>query len=474
MVAITISDAIKYSSDADAVLYAKSTPFLAKTITVTSAYTGSWRISFNMMCGSGTIPVYGRIYINGTPYGTLQTSSNFGLPWAIFTQDFSGISIASGAQIQLYGYSPTNGSVVLSYFRIYFDLPPGNASFTSSPTGARIYVDNVDTGLVTPNTKTGLREGVTHDYFLKTDSWLVKTGTFAISSGATTTVPLATLAAASGALTTVSGNVKESNATTVSTGSLDYVLMTEITVATGFHGGFRVSYNAYQNDDWEEYKGTVKICRNTLQIGAEETISAYPEYSIEYHAQDFSPMNIPAGTKIQLYGKSLFGDWHTISVYNLAISYDPPPGSTAFTSSPSVARIWIDNVDTGYDTPSTVPNVVTGTRNWTLKKAGYADVSGTCVVTTGGTVTVPLVTFLASAAFTSNPSVARIWIDSVDKGIDTPGTVTGITAGSRNFTLKKATYLDYNSSFTATAGTTTTVPLATLTPSATTSVIIID
>ena len=65
------------------------------------------------------------------------------------------------------------------------------------------------------------------------------------------------------------------------------------------------------------------------------------------------------------------------------------------------------------------------------------------------TVDVPI-TFDTAARFESTPAHARIWIDDVDTGIDTPGNVTGLTVGDHTYKLKKQGYLDAEGPFTTT------------------------
>jgi subtilisin family serine protease/C1A family cysteine protease len=76
-------------------------------------------------------------------------------------------------------------------------------------------------------------------------------------------------------------------------------------------------------------------------------------------------------------------------------------------------------------------------------------------------------TLTGSISASSTPSGARIWLDGTDTGINTPGTLTSVTAGSHTVTLKLSGYSDYSTSVTVIAGQTTTVS-GTLSPSTTT------
>lgn len=74
-------------------------------------------------------------------------------------------------------------------------VPLGNASFTSGPTNARIWIDGSDTGAYTPSTIINLLTG-THDYRLVLAGYRDATGNFSVTSGTTIPVPLTFLASA--------------------------------------------------------------------------------------------------------------------------------------------------------------------------------------------------------------------------------------------------------------------------------------
>lgn len=150
---------------------------------------------------------------------------------------------------------------------------------------------------------------------------------------------------------------------------------------------------------------------------------------------------------------------------NARISYDITDCNASFTSNPPGARIWIDNIDKGLDTPGTVTGLSAGSHTYKLAKAGYVDATGNFSTAIGQNTIVPLVTFGGSASFTSSPTGARIWIDSVDRGVNTPNTISGLSPGSHSYTLKLTGYVDTTGSFSVTTGSTTIVPTVTLTQS---------
>ncbi len=76
---------------------------------------GALRILFDLVAHNVSATVYGRIYRNGAPVGTVRSCT--GLSPATFTEDISGW--AAGDRVQIYVNSWTTSVAVLSNFRIY-------------------------------------------------------------------------------------------------------------------------------------------------------------------------------------------------------------------------------------------------------------------------------------------------------------------------------------------------------------------
>ncbi len=151
----------------------------------------------------------------------------------------------------------------------------------------------------------------------------------------------------------------------------------------------------------------------------------------------------------------------TISCQNVSIV---GAGSISFSSTPTVARIWLAPtgqtlVDQGIDTNNTIAGLVVGSYDIKLVKATYQDWTTTVSVTDGGTTTVnaTLTLTTGSASFTSTPSGAEIFIDTVDQSLTTPQTISGLTPGSHSYKLTKVGYVDATGSFNITGGSTTPV-----------------
>jgi hypothetical protein len=139
--------------------------------------------------------------------------------------------------------------------------------------------------------------------------------------------------------------------------------------------------------------------------------------------------------------------------------------SAYFVSDPTGASVYIDGAWTPSGiTPVTVTNLPIGTHEYRLT---YTDCdnepTGTFEIVTGmTTANIPIVQFNGSAHFTSAPVGAEIWIDGEDKGIVTPGDVTGLTIGDHTLALKLQGYDDFTEGFTVIPCQLTDVPSANL------------
>src|SRR3972149_1251992 len=227
----------------------------------------------------------------------------------------------------------------------------GSIAFTSSPLGAKIFIDDVDTGLITPFTI-----GITyinisedsHAYRLILPGYYDATGNVTVAGGQTSTVEET--------LTLITGDISF-----VSTPSgveifIDNVLQTGITTpytVTGILPGDHTYTLRLAN--YRDYTGTT-----TVVGGQTSTITA---------------------TLIPTFGNILFN------------------------STPEGSKIFLDDIDTGQTTPTTITDVPEGTHTYRLVLAGYYDYIGTVTVTGGETavVTATEVLITGEISFTSSP-----------------------------------------------------------------------
>jgi hypothetical protein len=180
--------------------------------------------------------------------------------------------------------------------------------------------------------------------------------------------------------------------------------------------------------------------------------------------------NIPVGTinytvkKIGYYDRTgqatvTMGVTTTVSIIISAI---PLTGSLYIISNPIGAKIYIDNIDTGYTTPYTVPNIPAGAHTYKLTLSGYQYKTGSFTVTTGEATIINagdliLLPVLGSVTIISSPERAKIYIDSTDTGYITPATVPDLSPGDHTYELTLSGYQNKTDSFTVIAGETITV-----------------
>lgn len=134
-------------------------------------------------------------------------------------------------------------------------------------------------------------------------------------------------------------------------------------------------------------------------------------------------------------------------------------GNIKFVTVPSDADIYLDGNPQGVKTPVTITNIPAGEHMFTLKLAGYNDLSGKVVVSGGTTLEVYAVltsttTDTGALYINSIPGGADVIVDGQSQKVQTPTTITNLTAGKHEVKLTKAGYQDFTATVTITAGTT--------------------
>jgi len=175
----------------------------------------------------------------------------------------------------------------------------------------------------------------------------------------------------------------------------------------------------------------------------------------------------------------------------------PQVGSISFVSTPPGAEIFIDGAYQGVMTPNAAANVPVGTHSYTLRLAGYNDVTGTVSVILNQTAAVTATLIAActpvwkceipltgletdgcgntrpnpacippqvgSISFVSTPAGADIFIDGAYQGVKTPNTAANVPVGTHSYTLRLAGYNDVTGTVSVILNQTAAVT-ATLTP----------
>ena len=352
--------------------------------------TGS--ISFASSPSGATIYIDGTLQTPKTP----STISNITPGSHTYTLSLSGYNNATGSVTVTAGQTATV-SVTLTP-----TVTTGSIAFSSSPSGANIYLDGTLVGM-TAATITNVSPG-SHSYTLTLSGYNDYTGTVTVTAGQTSTVS-ATLTALP-----TTGSIAFSSTPSAANIYIDNILQSIKTPAT----------------------------ITNVSAGSHTYIIRLSGYN-----DSTGNVTVTAG-----------------QTSNVSVTLTPNTGSISFTSSPSGADIYLDGTVVGM-TPATITSVTPGTHSYTISLSGYNSATGTTTVTAGQTATVsvtltPIVT-TGSISFTTSPSGASIYVDGTLQTLTTPATITNVSAGSHSYRLSLSGYNDATGTVTVTAGQTSTV-----------------
>jgi len=131
------------------------------------------------------------------------------------------------------------------------------------------------------------------------------------------------------------------------------------------------------------------------------------------------------------------------------------PGQMTINSTPEGAEVHIDGrTDPSWVTPFNLPGLAPGQHSVTVSRAGYASETRSIEVASGSKsfLVIQLAQLSASAAITSQPAGAQIFLDGKDTGKVTPAQINLDKPGAHTFLVKKQGFLDETSSATLQAG----------------------
>ncbi len=133
-------------------------------------------------------------------------------------------------------------------------------------------------------------------------------------------------------------------------------------------------------------------------------------------------------------------------------------GSLQVNSNPEGAEIYIDGEDTGEKTNHTFPNILEGKHEVKLHLDGYQDWIDTVNVYAGKTTAIDA--YLKGLGFiqiSSEPQGASVYLDGENQGVPTPCVLENIVEGTHQLTLRLIDYRDWTQSVTVVKGETTSV-----------------
>ena len=386
--------------------------------------------------------------------------------------------------VSLAGYTPDSMTVTVSAgstspadFQLVLIPRTGSLVVTSTPSGAAISIDGIDTGNVTPFTFSPLDQG-SHIVELSLAGYQNANKTVIVTAGGSTTadfvlVPLPT----TGSLTVTSTPAGAA----ISIDGADSGKLTPFTfnnLVPGDHaiGASLAGYNP---------------ASTTVTIVAGESASADFQLTPIPQTGSISVTSTPAGAGITLDGNDTgevtpftldpveSGD-HTVTI-NLAgyspstktitvstglttsadfqlVPIPPQTGSISVTSSPPGAEISLDGIVTGKNTPATLDSVAPGDHTVAVSLTGYNPASKTATVSAGSTSGVDFVLNQipqnGSIAVSSVPSGATIELDGTGTGAITPFTLEGVAPGDHAVSVSLSGYNPESQTVTVTAGST--------------------
>jgi hypothetical protein len=380
-----------------------------------SAPIQQWTLSVNVKNANTLLNLPGAsvtISANGPPVGTqtLTTDLN-GNAQFLVTQGTIDVTISKTGYNTLTTADSMFNNKSLQYSIVPTTSSPGSLKFITVPSGAEIFLGGVSKG--TTDITTGwlqidnLPAGQVIIYTAKKTGYNDITGSATVQSGTVVNVMITLTVVTpttgdvcmksnpSGASIKINGTVQTGKTTALSAGGC--VPSNIIHTLTPTSHSYELSLAGFQN----------KTGNFTPTVG--------------------TTIQVDAGTLTPL----------------------PTMGSVTMTSTPAGARIYIDDVDSHYTTPATIPNIVQGPHTYKLTLSGYVDKTGNFTITAGGITTVPnviLVQRLGNLRFFSTPVGAEIFFGTTSKGVTTVSglTVSNLPIGPTDFIARLTNYDEYH------------------------------
>ena len=282
-----------------------------------------------------------------------------------------------------------NNSTISKSVTLTPKINKGNIYITSSPVGAQIFLDSVNTGTLTPDTLKNIPAG-SHKITLKKNNYSDTTIVVAVQQNQT---------------------VSKS------------VTLTPIIIRG----------NIYLES--EPNGAQIFIDGNNSGKVTPDTLLNYPvgNHSITLKKNEFRDTTF----QINVIGYLTVSKKVNLTSIN---------GNIFIQSNPPGADIYLSDKSTGKTTPDTLKNLAAGTYKITLKLTAYNDTSFYTNVyqntTTSANITLTKTVEYGDLYIQSDPSGAAVYIDDTNTGQSTPDTVKHLVVGSHKVTLKLKGYFD--------------------------------
>lgn len=304
-----------------------------------------------------------------------------------------------------------NTTIIVSAILI---VVPGTVNMTSTPPGARIYMDNVDTGQITPATITNLSVG-NHTYRLTFTGYYDKAGAFIISAGQMLNI-----------------NV-----------NLDRITKGELSIASNPAGAEVYIDNIDRQITTPANIPNIEEGNHTYRLVLQGYYDSIGTFDIV--ATQITTINVGDLTSLPL-----------------------PTGMLYIMSNPVGAKIYVDNIDTLQTTPATVSNLNVGIRIYKLTLVGYQDKIGYFDIVANQTNNInvgnltPLPPTTGTLYITSDPIGAEVYINDIDRQVTTPTIILDLLPGNYTYKLALIGFKDKIGTFDIIAGQETPIDVGNL------------
>jgi PKD repeat protein len=409
----------------------------SQQVTVTAGQTT--QVFFSLVPIPPPVPTKGNISITSSPAGALVYLDGASTGQTTYTLLPNIDPGSHSVLLTLAGYQNFTTQVIVvagQTTQIYASLVPiqppipttGNISISSSPTGALVFLDSVNTGQNTNTVLQNINPG-SHSVRLNLSGYQDGNAQVTVTAGQTAQVYIALIPAPGPVPTT--GNLSVMSSPTGALISIDGSTTGQVTnaVITGIAPG---------------------------------------SHAVSLTLTGYQPFN----------GQVIITAGQTAQLYASLVPIQPPvptKGNISVSSNPAGASVYLDGVFTGQATNTLLLNIDPGSHAVMLTLPGYQNVTTQVMVTAGQTAQVfvsfiPVPPSTGNISVSSDPTGAAIYLDGSSTGFVTNALLTGINPGSHTVRLSLAGYQDVSTQITVTAGQTVLV-FVSLAPNPTTGII---
>ena len=340
----------------------------------------------------------------------------------------------------------------------------GSILLGSTPPGAQIFLEGINTNKVTPSAIQNLDAGV-HQFTLKLNGY--KDTTFSvtiikdqeINSNISLTKQIYTgsillQSAPNGAQIFLSGEntnkVTPSVLDSIKEGSQQFTLRLSGYKDTTFNVTIIKDQQVSRNITLTRQVNTGSLLLQSTPAGAQIfsngiNIGAVTPLTLEQLDEGLHQFTLKLnGYRDTTFNVTIIKD--QVVTKNITLTKIITTGSILLQSTPAGAQVFLDGSNTSKITPSTIQDIEEGSHQFTLKLNGYNDTTFSVTIirnqqlTKSVTLTKEVTT--GSISLQSTPVGAQIFLDGTNTQNVTPATILDIPEGSHQFTLKLNGYYD--------------------------------